>query len=445
MPDPKNSMLDGLTYLPNRSNFFSRVERALLFKEQIDQQYIFAVLLIDLDRFKIINDSLGHLVGDELLVNIAERLSTCIREGDMACRLGGDEFGVLLSDLNSLDEAKLITQRIQRSLSKPLQIQSHEIYPSLSIGIASSNLGYKTVEGIVRDADTAMHYAKSNGKSKFIVFNEKIHRTATNLFQLDNDLRKVIKQDGLQIFYQPIVSLKDKNLTGFEALLRWKHSDKGFISPSVFIPIAEENGLIHQVGDWLIDAVCQQLASWNNSSNIKNSLAVNINISPKQLMDSSIVKRLLDNTRKYNLDPAKIKLEIIESILMESTEQTKKVFIQLKEAGFQLAIDDFGVGYSSLSYLNRLPIDTLKIDKSFVKKIGGDGETTSINVTHSIIALAHSIGIKVVAEGIENLYQLAWLRQQKCDYGQGYLLSKPIDANEASRLAEKGLDWTWKC
>lgn len=442
---PKNLPLDDLTKLPNRSSFFARVQRSIDFVEHSPSNYAFAVFFIDVDRFKFINDSFGHLVGDKYLICIAQKLESCLREGDMVARLGGDEFAIILDDLRNPKEVLDIAQRLQGSLEKPFNINDHEIYPSLSFGIALSSSGYKTVEDMIRDADIAMYQAKSTGKSKFLIFDKEMHSNSSKNIFLDNDLRRAVHKREFHINYQPIVSIMDQKLIGFEALIRWTHPTLGFISPSVFIPLAEETNLIHQIGYWALDEACRQLSLWKKNLAIQTPLTMNVNISAKQLSESSLIEKLMDTIKKYELEPSDLKLEVTESVLMEGIENAIWLFNQLKQLGFQLAIDDFGTGYSSLSYLNKFPIDTLKVDRSFISQIDNSEENTSMNVTNSIISLAHNLGVKVVAEGIENLYHLTWLKLQRCDYGQGYLFSKPLAAKEATSFAERGLNWIWRC
>lgn len=436
--------LDVLTKLPNRDAFFMRVRKALECWQKAPGTYNFAVLFIDVDRFKVINDSLGHLVGDQFLIQLSNRLETCLREDDIVARLGGDEFAILLANVPFLDEAVDIAKRLQQSLVKPLKIEDHELYPSISIGIALSSLNYQTVEEIIRDADTAMYHAKNTGRSRFVVFDIEMHQKALELLRLDGDLRKAIDNQELQLHYQPIVSLKERKLVGFEALIRWYHPKNGLISPDIFIPVAEDTNLIYPIGQWVLDEACHQLSQWKSNTAVKTPLSVSINISSKQLTEVRLVERLLETIGKYNISPSELKLEVTESILMESTLHSMDVLNQLKQAGFQLGIDDFGTGYSSLSYLNKFPIDTLKVDRSFIAEIDTSTANTSVNITNSIITLAHSLGVKVVAEGIERLYHLAWLQQQKCDYGQGFLFAKPLNANDATKMAEQGLDWPWQ-
>ncbi|MEO0534918.1 MAG: EAL domain-containing protein [Cyanobacteria bacterium P01_A01_bin.123] len=435
---------DDLTGLPNRSAFLARVRKSLEFKEQISKDHQFSILFIDVDRFKMINDSLGHLAGDQFLIHLAARFTACLRSGDMVARLGGDEFGILLDDIDNLEEAKAIAKRLQEYIARPLQLENQEVYPSISIGIASTHLQYRTVEEILRDADTAMYNAKKTGKARFVVFDEKMHQRASSLLKLDGDLRKAIENQQLQLYYQPILSLAEKSIVGFEALIRWNHPERGLLSPDIFIPISEETDLIYKIGIWTIHEACRQIDLWRENVDIQPILYVNVNMSAKQLSDTHLIQNIKRILRKFGIKSGELKLEITESIAMQNSQHTIKIFNQLREIGVPLVIDDFGTGYSSLSYLNRFPIDTLKIDRSFVSNIDISNENTSLNITQSIISLAHSLGVDVVAEGIEKAYHLACLKQMKCDFGQGFLFSKPIEADAATHLAENGLNWPWK-
>ncbi|MEM9004844.1 MAG: EAL domain-containing protein [Cyanobacteria bacterium P01_F01_bin.86] len=434
---------DDLTGLPNRKAFMSRVQKSLDIKNNLLPENQFSIFFIDVDRFKMINDSLGHLAGDQFLVQLAERFKACIRPYDMVARLSGDEFAILLDNLGNVDEAIIVAKRIQNYISKPLSLGDQEVYPSISIGIASSQLQYQTVEEILRDADTAMYHAKRSGKSRFVVFDENMHQKAKELLQLDGDLRRAIDHQQLQLYYQPIISLGQRKLVGFEALIRWNHPERGLIGPNTFIPIAEETNLIYQIGMWTIQEACRQLSVWKQNSAIQIPLSVNVNLSARQLSDTNLVKRIKEVIEQYSIADDELKLEITESTAMENSQQTSTVFKQLRQIGVPLVIDDFGTGYSSLSYLNRFPIDTLKIDRSFVSKVNMNTENTSISIIHSIIGLAHNLGVKVVAEGIEQKEHMDYLRLARCDYGQGYLFAKPMPAENATNWAERGLDWRW--
>lgn len=434
----KKLQLDDLTGLPNRSAFLTRVKKSLEFKNQISEEHQFSILFIDVDRFKVINDSLGHLAGDQFLIQLAKRLQGCLRPDDMVARLGGDEFAILVDDIDDPSEATSVAKRLQQDISKPLQLGKQEVYPSISIGIASSQLRYKTVEEILRDADIAMYNAKKTGKSRFVVFDEKMHQKASELLRLEGDLRRAIKNQQFQLYYQPIIALKGKLLVGFEALIRWNHPERGMIPPDMFIPLAEETNFIYELGLWTIQEACRQLSVWKNNTAIATEVSVNVNLSPKQMSDTRLVEDIQKVLEHYETEPGKLKLEITESLAMEDSQQTVKIANQLRGIGVLLVIDDFGTGYSSLSYLNKFPIDTLKVDRSFISSIDVTNENTSLNITQSIIGLAHSLGVKVVAEGIEEDYQLTYLQQVYCDYGQGYLFSKPVDIVEATKLAIQG-------
>ncbi|NEQ43533.1 MAG: EAL domain-containing protein [Leptolyngbya sp. SIOISBB] len=437
------TQVDDLTGLPNRKAFLARVEKSLGVNNFLLEENQFAIFFIDVDRFKMINDSLGHLAGDQFLIQLAERFKACIRPYDMAARLSGDEFAILLDNLGSVDQAITVAKRLQTNISKPLKLGDQEVFPSVSVGIASSELQYETVEEILRDADTAMYHAKRAGRSRFIVFDENMHQKAKELLQLDGDLRRAVEHQQFELYYQPIISLGLRSLLGFEALIRWNHPERGLIEPNTFIPIAEETNLIYEVGMWTVQEACRQLSVWKQNPAVQIPISVNVNLSARQLSDTNLVKRIQSVIEEYGIANDELKLEITESIAMENSQQTSKVFKQLREIGVPLVIDDFGTGYSSLSYLNRFPIDTLKIDRSFVSKINVNAENTSVSITHSIIGLAHSLGVKVVAEGIETKEQMDYLRLARCDYGQGYLFAKPFPADIATDWAERGLDWRW--
>jgi diguanylate cyclase (GGDEF)-like protein len=439
----RNALLDDLTKLPSRDAFLGRVQKSLELNQKISTRRQFGILFIDIDRFKMINDSLGHVVGDRFLIQISKMLKRCIREGDMVARLGGDEFAVLLDNLEDVNEAIVVAKRLQKYSTKPFLIGSHELYPSLSIGIALSSSGYQTVNAILRDADTALYHAKSTGKSRFVVFDDQMRERVQEQLRLDSDLRRAIERQELHLYYQPIMSLKEKRLVGFEALIRWQHPELGWVSPDVFIPLAEETNLINYIGQWALETACHQLSLWQRNEAIINPLSMNVNLSSRQLADPHFLERLKTTIKKYGIPPSTLKLEVTESILMENSQHSINLFTQLKELGVQLAIDDFGTGYSSLSYLHRFPIDALKVDRSFIAGINQTEQNTSASITHSIIGLAHSLGVKVVAEGIETSYHLAWLVGQRCDYGQGYLFAKPMSGDEATVLAENGINWHW--
>ena len=421
---------DTLTGLPNRFFLMECLRQALqLAKRHSD--YLFAVLFIDLDRFKVINDSLGHMIGDQLLIAIAHRISNCLRPTDTIARLGGDEFVILLADVKDRESATRVADRLQEELLLPFNLEGHEVFSAASVGIAFSNVGYDRPEDLLRDADIAMYRAKAHGRARYAIFQSGMHSKAVALLQIETDLRRAIERHELQLHYQPIVSLRTCQVTGFEALIRWAHPQRGMISPSEFVPVAEETGLITPMGWWVLQESCRQMQYWHEQFPSPHPLIVNVNLSSKQF-SPHLVKQISQILEETHLPPQYLKLEITESILMENAESAVATLSQLKKLGTLLAIDDFGTGYSSLNYLHRFPIDTLKVDRSFVSKVDIDGEQLAI--ARTIITLAWNLGMEVVAEGVETLKQLAQLRSLQCDYAQGFLFSLPLDVASVERL-----------
>ena len=429
---------DTLTNLPNRAllaeNLKFVIERA---KQHEDYQ--FAVLFLDLDRFKNVNDSLGHSIGDQLLIAMARRLESCTREADMVARLGGDEFAVLLDGIPDQNEAAKMAQRIQEKLQSPFNLSGHEVFTTTSIGIALSSTGYDHPENMLRDADTAMYRAKAQGKACYEIFDKGMHTHAVYLLQMENDLRRAIDREELRVHYQPIVSLDSGQLAGFEALVRWQHPERGFINPSDFIPLAEDTGLIVPLGIWVLRRACEQLGKWQWQSAANRSLFMSVNLSGKQVARPRLVSEIRQVLEETRIDPKYLKLEITESAVMENAETAVQLLRRLKALGVQLSIDDFGTGYSSLGYLHRFPVNTLKIDRSFVGRIGEAAE--NIEIVRTIISLAENMGMEVVAEGVETLSQLAQLRKLNCQYGQGYLFSRPVDAESVSTWISRKPHW----
>ena len=431
-----NAFHDVLTGLPNRALFMDRLSRAIA-RTQRHDEYLFAVLFLDLDRFKLINDSLGHMVGDELLQSIAQRLSGCVRAGDTIARLGGDEFVILLEDIQDLSDATYIAERIQKELTLPFNVCGHEVFTAVSIGIvlspktANETESYDQPENLLRDADTAMYRAKALGRARYEVFDTAMHTQSLARLQLETDLRRALERQEFQLHYQPIVSLKTGKLNGFEALVRWQHPRKGLVSPAEFIPVAEETGLIVPIGQWVIAEACKQMSAWQVRFPASRSLTISVNLSAKQFAQPDLIKQIAQILHETNLDAQSLKLEITESVLMEA-ESVTTVLLQLKALGVSLSIDDFGTGYSSLSYLHRFPIDTLKIDRSFVSRMGNDSENS--NIIQAIVTLAHVLDIDVIAEGVETVEQQAQLSALQCKYAQGYLFSKPLDSETAGAL-----------
>ncbi len=424
------ALYDSLTGLPNRILLMERLRQAVQAAQQ-GEDTLFATLFIDLDRFKMINDSLGHSVGDRLLVDIANRLSGCLCPKDTLARLGGDEFVVLLEDLSNRESVTRVADRIQYALTLPFSVEGHEVFTAASIGIALSTTGYACPEDLLRDADIAMYCAKAQGRARYEIFQPKMHTRAVTLLQLETDLRRAIERQELQLYYQPIISLRTRQAIGFEALIRWQHPTRGMVSPSEFIPIAEETGLIVPIGDWVLRQACQQMQTWRQMFADRPPLMVNVNVSGKQF-GSHLTEQVSQILRDTGLDPHQLKLEITETLLMENAEYAVNGLTQLQKLGIQLAIDDFGTGYSSLSYLHRLPIDTLKIDRSFISRLDTDAE--QLTIVRTIIMLAWNLGMDVVAEGVETSKQLAQLYALRCEYAQGYFFSKPLDAQSAEQL-----------
>jgi diguanylate cyclase (GGDEF)-like protein len=416
---------DALTTLPNRTLFTENL-RFVIERAKNNEDYQFAVLFLDLDRFKNVNDSLGHSIGDQLLIAMARRLESCIREGDIVARLGGDEFAILLDGIPNANEARSMAHRIQDRLASPFNLSGHEVFTTTSIGIALSSTGYDHPENILRDADTAMYRAKAHGKACYEVFDKGMHTHAVYLLQMENDLRRALDREEFRVVYQPIVSLDNGQLAGFEALIRWQHPERGFVNPADFIPLAEDTGLIVPIGLWILRKACQQLAKWQWQAPGNRDLFMSVNLSSKQVAQPSLVTEIQDILEETSVEARYLKLEITESAVMDNAEMSARLLKRLKALGLQLSIDDFGTGYSSLGYLHRFPVNTLKIDRSFVGRIGEAAE--NIEIVRTIISLAENMGMEVVAEGVETLSQLTQLRKLNCRYGQGYLFSRPVDA-----------------
>ena len=416
---------DALTHLPNRALLAENL-KFVMERSRQHEDFQFAVLFLDLDRFKNVNDSLGHSIGDQLLIAMARRLESCIREVDMVARLGGDEFAILLDGIDGSAEATNMARRIQDKLQSPFNLSGHEVFTTTSIGIALSSTGYDHPENMLRDADTAMYRAKAQGKACYEVFDKGMHARAVYLLQMGNDLRRALDREELCVYYQPIVSLENGQLAGFEALIRWQHPERGFINPVDFIPLAEDTGMIAPIGLWILRRACQQLSQWQWKASAHRQLFMSVNLSGKQVAEPNLVGQIAEILEETHVEARHLKLEITESVVMENAELAAQLFKRLKALGVQLSIDDFGTGYSSLGYLHRFPVDTLKIDQSFVGRIGEASE--NIEIVRTIVSLAENMGMAVVAEGVETLGQLRQLRKLSCLYGQGYLFARPADA-----------------
>jgi diguanylate cyclase (GGDEF)-like protein/PAS domain S-box-containing protein len=422
---------DALTGLPNRALFMDHLKLSVA-RSKRNATSLFAVLYLDLDRFKVINDSLGHTIGDQLLVGIADRLKKHLRPGDTVARLGGDEFTILIEDIADEKEAVQVAERIQNELAVPFALSGREVFTTVSLGIAPSATGYERAEDILRDADTAMYRAKSLGKARYEIFDRAMHARAINLLQMETDMRRALEREEFLIHYQPIVSLNDYRLRGFEALVRWQHPERGFISPMDFIPVAEETGMIVQLGEWVLREACQQMQKWQKMFPVETPLYITVNLSSKQFSQNSLLDKVATILKETGVKPHTVKLEITESVVMENIETATDMLRQLRALGVKLAIDDFGTGYSSLSYLHRFPIDTLKIDRSFVTRMSENNENTEI--VRTVVVLAQNLGMDVVAEGVETNEQLVLLQKLGCENGQGYFFSKPVNSMGAERI-----------
>jgi diguanylate cyclase (GGDEF)-like protein/PAS domain S-box-containing protein len=461
---------DALTDLPNRALFMDRLGHAVE-RVKRHENSVFAVLFVDLDRFKVINDSLGHISGDILLTTVAKRLEHCLRSGDTLARLGGDEFTILLEDIKDISDATDVAQRVQSSLTLPFSLRSHEVFITASIGIVLSTNGYEQLEDILRDADTAMYRAKAQGKACYQVFDKAMHLKAVTLLQLENDLRRAVMSldshgyertasslssspngavstreplemtQDFQLHYQPIVSLTNGIIKGFEALVRWQHPVRGLVSPIEFIPIAEETGLIVPLGYWVLRSACCQMRVWQERFSTTSSLTISVNLSSKQFLQPDLIEQIDQILHETGLPACSLRLEVTESAIMENSETATTMLFQLRSMGIQIYIDDFGTGYSSLSYLQRFPVNALKIDQSFISRMGIDGEDSEI--VRTIVMLAHKLGIDVVAEGVETAEQLAQLRGI-CGtqaQAQGYFFSKPLNSKAAETLIAGSPHW----
>lgn len=428
---------DALTGLPNRARFMHKLAQALA-KAHENSEYKVSVLFIDLDRFKVVNDSLGHLIGDQLLIGIAERLRECLRPSDMVARLGGDEFTILVEGKYDGKEVIRIAERIQEKFLIPFDLSGHEVYSSASIGILHATENHRQPEDLMRDADTAMYQAKRAGKARHEVFDQDMHEAVKEILQLETDLRRAVEKDEFYINYQPIYSLASGKVEGFEALARWNHINFGDIQPSKFIPLAEEIGLIDTLGEHILRKACMQMQSLKDSLPEQTPLILSVNLSCKQFANPNLVtkiKHILEDTR---FPGNKLKLEITESVFFEHQEKAVEMLHQLREIGIEINIDDFGTGYSNLNYLMKLPISTLKIDRSFISPIESNGGNSEI--VRTIVMLARNLGMKVIAEGVETKAQLEELKKLNCEGAQGFFFAEPMSFEQVQYfLNENGI------
>lgn len=431
-----NAFYDVLTGLPNRALFMDRLEQTIE-RAKRHQDYLFAVLFLDLDRFKVINDSLGHGIGDQLLIAFGRKLEACLRSVDTVARLGGDEFVILLEEITNVSDATHVAERIRRELALPFNLSGHEVFTTTSIGIALSSTGYGNPENLLRNADIAMYRAKSLGKARYEIFDPVMHARALRLLQMENSLYRAIEREEFQIYYQPIVELQTGKVIGFEALVRWQHPTQGLVSPLAFIPVAEETGLIVPIGYWILRSACRQLHLWQRFDP-NQSLIISVNLSGKQFSQPDLVQQIDQILQETSLAPRSLTLELTESMIMED-ESATTTLLQLRELGVNLSIDDFGTGYSSLGRLLHFPINTLKIDRSFVSGMGTN--QGNLRIIQAIVTLAHQLGMDVTAEGVETAEQLAQLRNLQCEYGQGYFFSRPLDCEAAEILIVANPRW----
>lgn len=426
-----DALHDALTSLPNRAFFMERLGHALKHARR-DSGYLFAVLFIDFDRFKVVNDSLGHQLGDQLLVASGRRLERCLRQVDSLARLGGDEFAILLDGIRDVADATRVAERVKAELSEPFRLAGHELFITASVGIALGATRYSRPEDLLRDADIAMYRAKERGLAQHVVFDTEMHATALALHELETDLRRALRRHEFQLRYQPIVSLDSGALLGFEALVRWRHPERGLLLPAEFLGRAEETGLIVPLGRWVIREACGRLRDWQREVPAARGLTVSVNLSGRQFHQAELVAEVEAALRDAGLPGGSLRLEITENVIMENPSSVRRLLARLKSLGVGLDIDDFGTGYSSLNMLSHFPVDTLKTDRSFIRKIEAEGGGREI--VRAVISLGHALGMEVVAEGVETPEQEAELRNLGCHVAQGFLFGQPLDAEAALRL-----------
>lgn len=436
---------DALTGLGNRKLFSAHLEQAI-FRAQRYDNYKFAVLFLDFDRFKIINDSLGHDVGDELLISISHRLVENLRavdtksrnkgEGHLPARLGGDEFVVLLDGITGIQDAVAVADRLLGEFLRPHMLDGHEVISTASIGVVTNESGYDNPDDMLRDADTAMYEAKNSGKARYVIFDDRMHKDVVDRLNMERELREAVHSRAFSIAYEPIVDVKDNRIAGFEALVRWPHPTRGMILPGKFIGLAEELGLIGTIGHWVLVESCWQLKKWQQQYNFGRSMFVSVNLSRAQLRDPEIVSTMKRSIADTGIDPGCVQLEITESMIMDDLDETQTVLNELKALGVRLAMDDFGTGHSSLNCLHHLPLDVLKIDRSITNDVEKDMAQHQA-IMKAIMDLAHNLKMNVIAEGVEKKSQLELLKQLTCDYGQGWLFTKPINAAAVEKILDK--------
>lgn len=428
-----DSLHDAMTDLPNRVLFLDRLGQAIEYCKR-RTEYTFAVLFVDVDHFKVINDSLGHLTGDQLLISAGKRMRESLRSSDTVARLGGDEFAILLEITGDINSALSIAKKLQEALKRPFQLDGHELHITASIGVVISLLGYAHPEEVLRDADIAMYQAKTQGKARFEVFDVNMRSHAFSRLQMEQEIRLALENREFLLYYQPIIEMRSNQLVSFEALIRWSHPTRGILSPDAFLPVAEESGLILPIGEWVLQEACAQLKKWHEDFPALQNVCINVNVSNRQFSQPNFVEQVIEVLQTSGLQAEALRLEITENVLITNYAAVNKVFAKLRSLGVQLQIDDFGSGYSALGYLQHFPISAIKIDKSFIDEIGKNHKGTEL--IRAIISMARELGMESVAEGIETHEQLDKLKDLSCNLGQGFLLSKPLDKESAERIME---------
>jgi diguanylate cyclase (GGDEF)-like protein len=423
-----DAFFDGLTGLPNRALLLDRLDRVIA-RSKRREDYHCAVLFMDLDRFKVVNDSLGHSVGDKLLISVAGRLHECLRSEDTVARLGGDEFVVLLEDLKELSQATSIADRIREELSRPHDLNGQKVFTSGSIGIVMTVQGYNQPADVLRDADIAMYGAKLAGKDRYQIFDPAMRELALTRMQLEVELRQALAREELRVHFQPILEMDSGKPFGFEALIRWEHPQRGIISPAEFLPILEETGLIIQAGRWVMKEACKTARQWNRKHSDLEPLTISVNLSGREFTHPELEDSLKEALEESELDPACLTVEITESVIMSDPEQARHVLQRLGSLGLQIHLDDFGTGYSSLGKLGQFHIDKLKIDRTFIRQI--EGKRGEAAIVEAILQLARNLAMGVIAEGVETQQQFNYLREKGCPYYQGYYIAEPMSKPEA--------------
>jgi diguanylate cyclase (GGDEF)-like protein/PAS domain S-box-containing protein len=423
-----DALHDTLTGLPNRGLFLDRLERAIAYHQRHPEHH-FAVIFLDLDRFKVVNDRIGHVASDRVLVSLSRRLEACLRQGDSVARLGGDEFALLLHDV---ENPSAVAHRIQQELARPFDAAGQQVLVTASLGIAVSSIGFSRPEDVLRDADAAMYRAKARGRARFEIADAELHARSLEQLEMESQLREAVERDQLRLHYQPIVVMETRELVGFEALMRWQHPERGLRSPDDFIPLAEQTGLIMAIGRWALAEACRQMEEWRRAYALSEPLWLSVNLSSRQFLHPQLVQEIHQILRETGFPPDRLRLEITESVIMDDPAAVGQILQRLRAEGIRVAVDDFGTGYSSLAYLHRLPVDTIKIDRSFVHDMHLD--PALVAVIKTVISLSGSLQLETVAEGVETAEAASALHEMGCHLGQGFLFSHPLAPDAAARM-----------